>query len=482
MTRVTSRSSLSSRHALLGAVLAATGLLSVSARAEEKSRRTTAEAVKDKGLELVKFIDADVDGDGRKELLGLAKNKRGNLQLVVIGEEPAGAVVTQVLPPAGGKDIARFEAKPLAPPAASNEVILEVYDETPDEKVKRVRVYKDKDGRLVEVFTNVLHRNKNADERAEWERDNDVIQYGDARKGWYFGDLEDDGVSEIFVRRNAQIIRIQGERDVVKLLTGVREQVWRWDDSAFAFKNSGERLNDFLPAHSITKVTASSAFIPADELRELRSQALQDKLMGATKDGTDGAVGGDLEFGLDDLYGPAPSTSKKKGTTNGGKKTAPRKEKPPPEPEIEVDRTAYMARAADQNLNTAWIEDANGDGKGEWVEFELDEEAAIHMVRVVAGCVTDKRDFKNHNVPEAFKIQLDSGSEALVNRRAPKDFDAPVVAFSDNLVKLSDRPWAKTTLIFFDGKREAKRVRLTLDRSVRQGRDNQTCISEVSIH
>jgi hypothetical protein len=456
---------------------------------KEKSRVFTDEAVKKKGLELKKLIDADIDGDGRKENIGAAMGKNG-LQLVLVGEDKAGAVVTQVLPPVGGKEIARFEAMALAPPSESREIVLEVYDETPDEKVKRVRVYASKDGKLVEVFTNVLHRAKNAAERDEVDRDKSIVAYGDGRGGWYFGDLEDDGVGEIMVRRKPQILRLKkDDGSEVKLLTGVREEVWRFDSGRFAFTNSGERLNDFLPAYDIVGVKASSAWIEPQELKELKAAALQNALMGSGKGG-EHALGGELELGLEDLEAPAAATSDKKTDKKKPEKSAPKTAKPrpkkeeePPPPEIEIDRTSYFQRAADKNYTTAWVEDdEKGDGNGEWVEFELDEAAPVHMVRVVGGCVDTAETFRSFNVPESFKLSLDGGSEAVINRREPEKFDAPAVAFGDNLVKLKDRPWAKMTLVFFDGKTNAKKIRLTLGKAIQQGKGNRTCISEVSVH
>ena len=458
---------------------------STAAWAQAKSaRRTTAEALKQKGLEMVKHADIDIDGDGRKELFCVGKDKEG-LRLVLVGEEPAGAVVTQVLPYAKGKDIASFAGKALIPPASSQQVVLEVYDDNPDEKVKRVRIYGMKDGVVKELFTNVIRRSKNAADRPAWETDTSIVQYGDARGGWFFLDNEEDGITEIYVRKKPQIIEIDGKDGKVKLLTGVREQVWRWDDGLFAYAERGEELNNFLPALEIAKVTASSAWIPPDELKELKQQALSDALM--KKAGSEGAAGGEFDFGLEDLEQPAPKkkpTPKPTPKPKSPKTQKPKAEKPAPEPEveIEIDRTPYMRHAADKNLATAWVEDAAGNGKGEWLELELEEEAPIHMVRVVAGCVDTKQSFGSHNVPESFKVQLDAGSEALVNRRETTTFERPVIAFSDQIVKLSNRPWAQTTLIFFDGKREARRVKLTLDKAIKQGKGDHTCISEVSVH
>jgi hypothetical protein len=455
---------------------------------KEKSRVFTDEAVRKKGLELVKIIDVDTDGDGRKENIGVAKGKNG-LQLVVVGEDKAGAVVTAVLPPVGGREIARFEGMALAPPSESTEVVLEVYDETPDEKVKRVRVYAARDGKLVEIFTSVLHRSKNAAERDEWERDKSIISYGDPRGGWYFGDVE----GEVYVRRKPQILRFKkDDGSEVKLLTGVHEQVWRFDAGAFAFRDTGERLKAFLPTLEIAEVRASSAWIEPNELRELKAAALQDALSGGGKGG-ERAMGGEMELGLEDLEAPAAKTEEKKPkkpkpAQPPKEKKAPREKKAPkaeaePEPEIAIDRTPYFQRAADKDLATGWVEDdEKTDGKGQWVELELAEASAIHMVRVVAGCVDTQATYREFNVPERFTISLDGGAEALVDRREPARFDSPAVAFSDNIVKLKDRPWAKTTLVFFDGKTEAKKVRLTLDKAIVQGKGNRTCISEVSVH
>ena len=476
----------------VGLVLVTTlWLAATPAEAQAKSsRRTTAEALKQKGLQMVKFIDVDMDGDGRKELMVVGRDKDG-LRLVLVGENPEGAVVVQVLPPAQGKEIASFVGQAMLPPATSQQVVLEVYDETPDEKVKRVRVYAANQGVLREVFTSVINRGKKAGDRPEWERDASIIQYGDARPGWYFEDVEEDGLTEVVVRKRPQIVTIDGKDGPVKLLTGVREQLWRWDDANFAYQERGERLSEFLPAQDIADVTASSAWIEPNELKELKANALNDALMKDSKPGKEGAMGGEFDFGLEDLDVPtAPKPAKPAKPAKAAKSRKPKVEATEPkvaepavpEPEIDIDRTPFMRFAADRNLSTGWIEDVAGPGKGEWVEFELEEAAPVKMVRVVSGCVDTKQSFAAHNVPESFAIRLDNGSDGVVDRREPELFDKPVVAFADNLVKLKDRPWAKTTLIFFDGKREAKKVRITLDKVIKQGKGDLTCISEVSIH
>ncbi len=416
----------------------------------EKARRMTAEAVSLKGLTLIKLLEPDLDGDGRRDLVGVTTGPKGVL-LVLIGENADGAVVTLIAPPAMGKELASVEVKALVPPKGSQQIVLEVYDETPDEKVKRVRVY---GAGLKELFYSKVERARIADARPEWETDKSIVLYGDPRAGWYFADLTDDGITEVVVRRNvgAQIIRVPtSDGEPVKLLTGVRERPWAWDADQGKYVEGPERLNDFLPAHAIASVTASSAWVEPKELKELTAKALSDALMQATASDSSDA-------------GPA-------------------KEAKELSDEVKVDLTPYMKAGADGDLSTAWIENqAKGAGAGEWLEVTLEEEQPIHMVRLVLGCVDSKKSFQAHNVPESFTLQLDGGAPHEVNRRERGQFKGAVVAFTDDLVKLADRPWAKTTLVFLTGKSEASKVRITLDTAIKQGKGNLTCISEMSVH
>jgi hypothetical protein len=446
-------------HILSLAVIAALPFIAAPDARAQKTRRMTADAVKQKGLNLEKVLDVDLDGDGRKELLGITTGPKG-VQVVLVGEDADGAVVTQVLPPAVGKEVARVDVKHLVGPPEAQQLILEVYDETPDEKVKRVRVYgPDGNGPTVkvkEIFNSKIERARNSEERPAWETDKDIVRYGDPRAGWYFEDLQDDGLVEILVRRNsgAQIIPVKkSDGSVVKLLTGVKETVWYWDSDKGVYAKGQERLNDFLPAYTIAKVEASSAWVEPRELKELKSQALSDALNNSSGDAT--------------VAAGSKGKKGKKGDSD----------------EIQVDLSPYFRRAADGNLASAWIEgDAKGDGKGEWVEVTLEEADKIHMVRLVLGCVDSRAYYNSHNVPESFSIQLDNGQQNVVNRREKGKFDGNIIAFSDDLVKLGDRPWAKTTLVFFEGRTEAKRVRITLGKALKQGKGNHTCISEISVH
>jgi hypothetical protein len=401
----------------------------------KKEKVTVEQVAKKKGLKVEKSVTADVDGDGTTETVGACIDSDKNVRLCVFGEDDNGAVLKHLAKPAGGKRLRHVKAEDLVPEVIGTEVILEVYDETPDEKVKSVRVYAGYP-EIRQIFTRRIYRSKNKAKRPKWEND-DVVKYGDAFPGWYFVDNNDDGRKEILVRGRPKVIEVKRRKEgSAKILVGVQESVWDYvgEPSDGAYVEGHVVFNNFLdPAHEIEKVNSSSTYIDPAVLNEMKSEALAAAVYGG---------------------GEAPA-------------------------EVKVDRTEFTARVADKSLDTGWSEDAKGSGKGEWVELVLDDTYPVHMVRITPGCVESKRSYRSYSVPEKIEIRLD-GKTHYVDLRKPDRPEPPVVAISAQ--KLQGKPWAKRYMIFFDGEYEAERVRVTLDRAKKQGKGNHTCISEISVH
>lgn len=415
------------------ALLLAAAIALLPAAAE--ARVTTADAAKKRGLTIEKTIHGDLDGDGKNETLGMCKGPEG-LQLCVFSVDKEEARLEHVLPRAGGRTLGRFWTEDLVPEVLGEEVIVEVYDETPDEKVKRVRVYAGYP-KPREIFTSVIYLPKDKSKRAAWDQP-DVVQYGDARPGWYFVDIGEDGKKEILVRRQPKVIAVKRDGEApARMLVGVYEAIYEYagspSDGAYRERGSA-RFNEFLQPREIAHVRASSTWVAPDIRRDLESEALAAAVYG---DG-DAAPGGP-----------------------------------------ELDLTEFTAKIADKSLDTGWIADRKG-GQGEWVELELSEPGPVRMVRVVPGCLETKARFLGHNVPDKIEIRLDERERAFVDLRTPKKVLPPVLAIQP--VKVSNKPWAQQYLVFLDGKTQAKKVRVTIDRFKKQGRANLSCISEVTVH
>lgn len=423
-----------------------------------KPKQTPDEAASKKGYKLIKTLDnnvvsaafngapIDVTGDGVVDIVGVCSGDSG-LRLCIFGENEEGAVLNDIVADAGGDQLESLEIKNVIGTSPALEIILTVKGETPDEKFRKFLIYAaGSNGKLRSVLSTAQYEpkaNKKIDvgndagdenkmELREILRDPNLVQYGDASPGWSLVDIDEDGTSELLVRRRPQIVAVpveagamgsvkQGNKHVVRFLTGVREAVYTFDglpETGRFVESHDDHLSDFLPAYTVLGVTADNAYLDP-------TAAL--------------------------LAGDDPSA-----------------------------KNAVITQGADRDMTTAWIEnDEKGFGKGTWLEVKLDAERPIHMIRLVGSCAGDKKSYNDHNVIEKFTVSFGRRT-ASIDRGQLSKTQGAVKAAVDMPIK--DRNWAKQTLIFFDGNDKAQTVRIMIDDVKRQGKSNQTCIAEVSVH
>lgn len=426
-----------------------------------KPKQTPDEAASKKGYKLIKTLDnnvvsaalngapIDVTGDGIVDLVGVCRGD-SSLRLCIFGENEEGAVLNDVVADAGGDQLESLEVKNVIGSSPALEIIATVKGETPDEKFRKLLIYAaGSNGKLRSVLSTAQYEpkaNKKVDigndagndkddnkmELREILRDPNLVQYGDASPGWSLVDIDEDGTFELLVRRRPQIVAVpveagatgsikQGGKHVVRFLTGVREAVYTFDglpETGRFVESHDDHLSDFLPSYPILGVTADNAYL----------------------DPTAALLAGD---------DPAA-------------------------------KNAVITQGADRDMTTAWIEnDEKGFGKGAWLEVKLDAERPIHMIRLVGSCAGDKKSYNDHNVIEKFTVSFGRRT-ASIDRSQLSKTQGAVKAAVDMPIK--DRNWAKQTLIFFDGNDKAQTVRIMIDDVKRQGKSNQSCIAEVSVH
>ncbi len=419
-------------------VLAARG---ASAQEKPPTDKAVQKAAASMRLSLVGHVVTDFNGDGTEDFIGACQDQKTKAVFVC---RWAGAGVPKLVEKfdgGGGNKFKSLDAIDLFPPAEAKEIAFEFYGDNPDEKIKRVRVYSGV-GKTREVFTSVIFRSKDKDKRPQWERLPGVITYGNPRPGWYFVDENGDGTTEVLVRGKPQLLEIaRDDGEPAYLVTGVKEKVFSFVGTATNGKyveQEGRAFRDFLPAYDLAGVTASSAWVPPKILAELESEALAAAVYAASE--------------------------------GGGKKV----------PSTKVDRQPYIDPVIDKDLSTGWAEDQKGVGEREWIEIDLGGEREVHMVRFVPGCIKDKPTYRRFNLPHKIEILLDDDARTFVNLDEPGRPLKPAVAIKQIGVK--NKRFARQVLVFFDGKQKASKVRLTILGAKRQGRDNLTCISEVSVH
>jgi hypothetical protein len=419
--------------AALGLAVALLVAAGPAGAAETKSPKAAAKAKK---AELIQSEDVDFDGDGKNETVGVCKNRKGFF-LCVFEHDDEIVTMSAQSGKLSGKKVRKIQVLNLFKPEKAKEIAVELYAETPDEKIKRLYVFAGTP-KLRPIFKTAIFRSKDKAERMEWDRDPSVVKWGNANPGWYFQDLEMDGITEIMVRKSPKLLKVPVKGGHAKVVVGVTEKVYSLEGGPESGRYeliNGSRFVDFAPRLEISNVKVSSQHLPKDLADQMKADAMADALYG---EGTD---------------------------------------KPA---ETKVDDSEYRMWVADGNYDTGWIEGAKGSGKGESVEIFLSDRSNVHMIRLVAGCTMDKRSYRKHNVPTSFTVSLDGMQKSEVNRKRLKSPDGAAVGIME--MPLKDRPWAKQTLIFFDGKTSTGRVVVELGRAKKQGKGNHTCISEIAVH
>lgn len=375
-----------------------------------------------------------------------ACKKEAAMQLCIFDENNNSFSLKKPLVPLQGDRLHKLQIMELVSLLPGPEILLELYSENPDEKIKRLRVYT-LHPEPREIFLSVIYYPKDIAKRETWERAKHIVKYGNPKPGWSFEGVgenpEAKSNKEIVIRKKPQVLQIPREnQDPIMLITGIRESIYAYqgDDKSGRFEASIQnRFVEFLPSKPPKEIRASGSFVPPKILRKMESEQLAAALVAATE--------GDEEH------------SELK----------------------ELDFSPYTLVVSDNDTNSAWIEnDADGPGFGEWIEFSFEKPTEINMIRMVPGCTKSKNAFQAHNIPTKVELRFSDSSRAFVDLTRPEQPRSPVIAMKN--IALRGKPFAIQHLLFFEGKSKAKSVRVILNEVKQQGGTNRTCISEFSIH
>lgn len=398
---------------------------------------------KQEGLQLKKALSTPQTAGEQKRWLAVFE-KDGALTLRSFRKTGSVFKVDAERLPLRGNELKKMQLLDMVSTIPGPELILEVYGENPDEKIKRLVILA-LEPTFRELFTKAIYRPKNAKERNAWENAKTLIKYGTPFPGWYFSDEEFEGATnmEVRMRDTPQILKVPlADREPAHLVTGIREHRYQYQGDAASGrfeKNEESEFVEYLPRQTPSKIFASAAFAPPKVLKKLEAE----KLAASLADATDG----------------------KKVDSDSDK----------------IDFAPFIDGVSDNNLATHWIEnDASGSGYGEWVELFFKKPVPVKMIRIVPGCVDNKKSYRQHNVPGKIELRFSDSTRAFVNLDSPQRPRDPVVAMMH--VPIKDKPFAKQVLIFFAGDREVEKIRLTLNDVKKQGKKDRTCLTEFNVH
>ncbi len=401
-------------------------------------------AAKKKGLTILQAAPPqDVDGDGKLDVVAVVKDERDDL-MVALFKAKAPNVVEHAWSSngTGGTDVLSLQLKNMVGDKKP-EVVVELKEQAPDEVRRQLRVYKVDEATPRQLLA-LSH-----EERGKEDVQLDRVSYGDDEPGYRVVDVDGDGTQEVSIRREPKVVKVKGKGDaVISLVIGVKELVYAWDGKQ---KGGGmyvlkqEKNLNFLPSLKLKKVLASSQKLPKDlELAE------QDRA---------------LESSFNQAFD-------EKAVDAG-----PMNDEPAP---VEANPAPRAYWATDNNFDSAWTENAKGDGAGEWLEVQLGEPKDIRMIRIVPTCGLDEKAVKNANEIQAFSLLFSGMGKVAVDRKEKVPSDSGVVAVLE--VPSPERKFMPQVLVFLQKGTKSPWVRLQLDRVKKKSKGNEACIAEFSVH
>lgn len=389
-----------------------------------------------RGLQVIKVVAGqDVDGDGRPDAVAALKNDSEEVVLGAWKLDGNRATLLGLTPSTSAHEVLDLQARNVCADGAA-ELVAVLREIAPDETRRGLRIYR-WNKQLTEVLNLGFQENQ--------EEEDGVISYGDAEQGFKVVDLDGDGQQEVIIRREPKRIKVPGGGEKpLTLLVGVRESIFVWSPKDQRYQEKQDRQVNFIPALHVRRVSASSQKLPA----KLR-QAEQDRTLEQS-----------LDMAFSDDEADAPLRSDAPVVAN----PAPR---------------AYWG--ADNNLDTAWVENDRGSGAGQWLEVHLrGGEHDLKMVRVVPVCADSAAHARGSNVVQVFSLVTGGGDRLTVDVSEKEPSDSGVAAVLH--VPSPDRKYAPQLLVFLKPGLKSSSVKLVLDRVKKKSRTNDACISELSVH
>ena len=245
------------RAVLIAACVAATWAGPSSALARKYRGSADEAAARKAGRALVKELDIDLDGDGRRETAVVERISGGRLVVRVLryeGDEDEGRFVEVVAgTPRKAKKVARFEARPMIG-APAPELVAVLEDPSPDEVAVSVRVLGATDAGLQELFAETFLVPREG--RAAGAR----VELGDARPHVVFADVQGgDGQEEVVWVSGPQTLVLPGRAGPVTLTIGAYRTIYAFQAGKGRFEATADRdVEDFAAPKAVSEAKASA--------------------------------------------------------------------------------------------------------------------------------------------------------------------------------------------------------------------------------
>lgn len=401
-----------------------------------------------RGIEVLRALPADIDADGRPEVLVAGQVEDGIT--LSVWRKVADKPYTQLFASAvfDGDAVLRLEARQLvADPAL--EVIFELREASPDETVRRLFVNRWVNAGLVPIYEGSFP----IGDIESGERGETTLAFGETSAGYRFEDVDNNGQVELAVRRDLKTIVAQRpDRSVLRAVVGARESVLRFDPKAGRAGEYVARQEQFYPYLVERKprhFTGSSQRLPPELDVKFKREA--------------------IDKGVTAVFAAAASSAPERDagsiSEDGGQEMA-----------MQRDPAPMAIWGADNQVDTSWCIGVDGDGQGQWWQADFKQPTTLRMIRLIFGDPRSAKTLARSNDVTGFVLIFSSGERVAVDRKDADFCSGPLAGIKDTPLG-GDRPGTQT-IVFLSKPISATWVKVEIGRVQRRAKGGETCLSE----
>jgi len=142
--------------------------------------------------------------------------------------------------------------------------------------------------------------------------------------------------------------------------------------------------------------------------------------------------------------------------------------------------TNPAAYAADGNVGSAWVPAGKKGGVGESIKFWFDDKVPVRAMIIVPGCMEDEEAWDSNHRVKTFTLEFSSGETAKIDRAAPQNVESPVTGIKEK--PLPQTKNAVQTIILFEEGFSSRNVKVEIFDLEKAKKGGKVCLSEVMIY
>ncbi|MBO4901957.1 MAG: zinc-ribbon domain-containing protein [Lachnospiraceae bacterium] len=136
-------------------------------------------------------------------------------------------------------------------------------------------------------------------------------------------------------------------------------------------------------------------------------------------------------------------------------------------------KTYFATNAVDDDIHTAWVENEDGVGVGEWITLVLDRQREITEIDFYGGYLLSQYRYTINGKPVYVRVDFSNGTSTY--------FEGHIMNGGDD-----DTPFTESDVtperIVFDTPVKAKSITFTIEDATRGTKYDDTCVSEIRLY